>query len=176
VRSYGTVLLLLVVMAAPIGCTHGTQEQGGHSAEAEAPTDTAGVASDTSAGGEAPAAVSAPWKLPTPDLGYNAREGRALFRYYCATCHGDEGHGDGFNAYNLDPKPRDLADPAFQAKRSDSDLLAVIRSGGAVAGLSTGMPPWGHTLNERQLHDLVDYVRTLVPEAGSTSGAPSPQE
>jgi mono/diheme cytochrome c family protein len=172
VRSYGTVLLLLVVMAAPIGCTHGIQGQSGHSAETEAPADTAGDVGDTSAGGEAPAAASAPWKLPAPDLGYNAREGRALFRYYCATCHGEDGHGDGFNAYNLDPKPRDLADPAFQAKRSDSDLLAVIRSGGAVAGLSTGMPPWGRTLNERQLDDLVDYLRTLAVDADDPAAAP----
>jgi mono/diheme cytochrome c family protein len=54
-----------------------------------------------------------------PAAGYNVREGGVLFRHYCAVCHGGEGHGDGFNAYNLDPKPRDLADPAFQAQRSD---------------------------------------------------------
>jgi len=99
--------------------------------------------------------------LTQPDLGYNAREGRALFRHYCATCHGAEGHGDGFNAYNLDPKPRDLADPEFQSQRGDDDLAAVIRSGGGVAGLSTGMPPWGRTLNNRQIRNVVDYVRTL---------------
>jgi len=100
-------------------------------------------------------------ELTVPDLGYNAREGRALFRHYCATCHGAEGHGDGFNAYNLDPKPRDLADPAFQAQRSDDELAAVIRSGGGVAGLSTGMPPWGRTLAERRIRNIVDFVRTL---------------
>jgi len=107
------------------------------------------------------AASAAPPTLTVPDLGYNAREGRALFRHYCVTCHGAEGHGDGFNAYNLDPKPRDLADPAFQAERSDDDLAAVIRSGGGVAGLSTGMPPWGRTLAERQVRNIVDFVRTL---------------
>ncbi len=99
--------------------------------------------------------------LPQPDLGYNAREGRALYRHYCSTCHGAEGHGDGFNAYNLDPKPRDLADPAFQAKRTDDDLAAIVRSGGGVAGMSTAMPPWGRTLNERQIRNTVDYLRTL---------------
>ncbi len=101
--------------------------------------------------------------MPMPDLGYNARQGKALFDHYCSTCHGVEGHGDGFNAYNLDPRPRDLGDPAFQAKRSDAELIAVIRSGGPSAGLSTGMPPWGRTLNARQVGDLVAYVRTLKP-------------
>jgi len=115
--------------------------------------------------GTAPRADAAPKirALPVPDLGYNAREGRTLFAHYCATCHGDEGHGDGFNAYNLDPKPRDLADPAFQAKRSDDDLAAIIRSGGGVADMSTGMPPWEHTLGDRQIRNIVDYIRTLKP-------------
>ncbi len=109
-----------------------------------------------------PAVDSAPQPvLPEPDLGYNAREGRAVYRHYCVTCHGDEGHGDGFNAYNLDPKPRDLADPEFQAKRTDDDLAAVIRTGGGVAGLSSAMPPWGRTLDERQIGNVVDYIRTL---------------
>ena len=101
-------------------------------------------------------------KLPIPELGYNAREGCVVYRHYCLNCHGDEGKGDGFNAYNLDPKPRSLADSAFQAQHSDSDLVAAIRSGGGAVGLSTGMPPWGRTLNERQIQDVVDYLRTLV--------------
>jgi mono/diheme cytochrome c family protein len=114
--------------------------------------------------GSAPASGdSAAWTLPTPDLGYSAREGRAIFDHYCSTCHGAKGHGDGFNAYNLDPRPRDLGDPAFQKKRSDAELAAVIRSGGLSAGLSSGMPPWGHTLTTRQIGNLIAYLRTLEP-------------
>jgi mono/diheme cytochrome c family protein len=123
------------------------------------------VLAGSGCGGEDPSAPVAPPTpapaLTVPDLGYNAREGRALFLHYCATCHGAEGHGDGFNAYNLDPKPRDLGDPAFQAQRSEDDLAAVIRAGGGVAGLSTGMPPWGRTLADRQIRNIVDYIRTL---------------
>ena len=111
----------------------------------------------------APEPTSAESVLPLPELGYNARQGRALFLHYCATCHGAEGHGDGFNAYNLDPKPRDLGDPAFQAKHSDDELATVVRSGGGAAGLSNGMPPWGRTLGERQVRNLVAFVRTLTP-------------
>ena len=112
------------------------------------------------------------WQLPVPPLRYNAREGRASFRYYCAACHGDEGHGDGINAYNLDPKPRDLADTAFQSKRSDEELRAVIRSGGGVSGLSTGMPPWGRTLSEREIRNIVDYLRTLRGLSDAAQSAP----
>jgi mono/diheme cytochrome c family protein len=100
--------------------------------------------------------------LPIPDLGYNAREGRALYRHYCLNCHGEVGKGDGFNAYNLDPRPRSLADSTFQVQHSDADLLAAIRSGGGAVGLSTGMPPWGRTLGERRIQNVVVYLRTLA--------------
>jgi mono/diheme cytochrome c family protein len=100
--------------------------------------------------------------LPIPELGYTAREGRVLYRHYCMNCHGDEGKGDGFNAFNLDPKPRSLADSTFQATHTDADLLAAIRSGGSAVGLSTAMPPWGRTLNERQTQHVVEYLRTLT--------------
>ncbi|MFQ5700733.1 MAG: c-type cytochrome [Acidobacteriota bacterium] len=105
--------------------------------------------------------AAGPVTIPPPALGYNLREGRALFNHYCVTCHGEEGRGDGLNAYNLDPKPRDLTDPAFQRDRTDDDLESIIRSGGALGGLSPGMPPWGRTLNTRQIHNLVDYIRFL---------------
>ncbi|MFQ5670740.1 MAG: c-type cytochrome [Acidobacteriota bacterium] len=106
-----------------------------------------------------------------PTLGYNAREGRALYRHYCLPCHGEDGHGDGFNAYNLDPKPRDLAAAEFQGKRTDDELAAVIRTGGGVAGLSTGMPPWGRTLSQRQIENLVRYLRVLPATAQEETGS-----
>jgi len=105
--------------------------------------------------------------FPAPELGYNAREGQALFRHYCAPCHGEEGHGDGFNAFNLDPRPRDLGAPELQAQRSDEDLTSLLRTGGGAAGLSSAMPPWGRTLSERQIQSLLRYLRTLRPAQSS---------
>ena len=124
-----------------------------------APHLTAGVESTAV---ESAAEVYSAAKLPIPELGYDAREGRTLYRHYCLNCHGQEGNGNGFNAYNLDPRPRSLADSTFQAQHSDADLLVAIRSGGGAVGLSTGMPPWGRTLNERQILNLVEYLRTLT--------------
>jgi mono/diheme cytochrome c family protein len=134
--------------AAPSGAQAGAPVGANHAAEAQPGSAAAG--------------------LPIPALGYNAREGAAVYRHYCSTCHGDEGHGDGFNAYNLDPKPRDLGDPAFQSKKTDEDLVAVIRSGGGSAGLSTGMPPWGRTLSERKVLNVVEFLRTLPQKSEST--------
>jgi mono/diheme cytochrome c family protein len=92
---------------------------------------------------------------------YEARMGKVTFTYYCQTCHGETGAGDGFNAFNLDPHPRDLSAPDFQKKKSDADLADAIRRGGSGVGLSALMPPWGHTLSDRQIGELVLYVRTL---------------
>jgi mono/diheme cytochrome c family protein len=108
-----------------------------------------------------PAASDAAAAPPPPPPGYEARLGHDVFAHYCATCHGDAGAGDGFNAYNLDPHPRDLSDPAFQNKKSDADLADTIRRGGAGVGLSNLMPPWGKTLSERQVAQVVLYVRSL---------------
>jgi mono/diheme cytochrome c family protein len=120
-----------------------------------------------------PAPVASGWTMPTPEQGYNVREGKSLYRYYCLTCHGDEGHGDGLNAYNLDPKPRDLADPAFQAKKTDDELAAVVQSGGGAAGLSTAMPPWGRTLSSRQVRNIVRYLRVLAAPPTPPQAPPS---
>lgn len=109
----------------------------------------------------APGREAAEGVLPDPATGYNLREGKQVFQHYCAPCHGEEGDGHGFNAYSLDPKPRDLTDPAFRAERSDEDLTEIVRIGGGAAGLSTGMPPWGRTLNARQIRNTVLYLRTL---------------
>lgn len=146
----GTVAAVLAVAAlvGGAGCRSGRVSPAARPAAAPATADTSIYSAAT---------------LPIPELGYNAREGRALYRHYCLNCHGDEGRGDGFNAYNLDPKPQSLADSTFQSRHSDSDLVTAIRSGGAAVGGSNQMPPWGRTFNDRQISNLVEYLRTLQP-------------
>ena len=113
--------------------------------------------------------VAAPPKTPAaaktpaapPPLRYEVRLGKVTFTHYCQICHGESGAGDGFNAFNLDPHPRDLSDPEFQKKKSDAELADAIQRGGSGVGLSALMPPWGHTLSSRQIDELVLYLRTL---------------
>jgi mono/diheme cytochrome c family protein len=102
---------------------------------------------------------------------YELRLGKGIYRHYCQTCHGETGVGDGFNAFNLDPRPRDLSDPALQKKKSDAELADTIRRGGAGVGLSALMPPWGHTLSARQIDEVILSVRALRKGAGPESGA-----
>ena len=106
----------------------------------------------------APAAVTP--AAPAAHVPYEARVGGEVYRHYCQTCHGDTGAGDGFNAFNLDPRPRDFSDPAL-LKKPDADIRDAIRRGGAGVGLSPLMPPWGRTLSERQIDDVILYLHTL---------------
>src|SRR5689334_20124490 len=63
-------------------------------------------------------------------LSYEQREGRDLFLKYCSVCHGDQGKGDGFNAFNLDPKPRNLADDKYMHTLAYDRIAQTIREGG----------------------------------------------
>jgi mono/diheme cytochrome c family protein len=121
-------------------------------------------------------AVSRSAAAPTPEPSYELRLGKELFRHYCQTCHGETGAGDGFNAYNLEPRPKDLSDPVFQKQKRDAELADAVRRGGAGVGLSPLMPPWGHTLSARQIDELILYLRALAKQArprGPVSNASS---
>ena len=92
---------------------------------------------------------------------YELEIGKEVYQTHCAACHGDTGAGDGFNSFNLDPHPRDLTDPAFQKSKSNAELTDGIRRGGAGVGLTSLMPPWGHTLDGRHIDAVVLYIRSM---------------
>lgn len=148
------VKLLLLVLAA-CGCGH---QQG--SAEVT-PAQAVSAAADTQA---ASPQVADTLKV---QLTYEQRKGQRLFIHYCAVCHGEEGAGDGFNAWNLDPKPRDLSDGPFQQAVSDDWLAEVIAQGGRGVSRSPLMPAWGHTLTERQIREVISFIRILPPKLAS---------
>jgi mono/diheme cytochrome c family protein len=90
----------------------------------------------------------------------------ALYADRCSSCHGNAGRGDGPAGRALEPRPRDFADPAWQATTSDERIRFVIRSGGRAAGLSALMAPHAD-LSDEQLDALVAWIRSV----GSLSSA-----
>jgi mono/diheme cytochrome c family protein len=91
----------------------------------------------------------------------DVEQGKKLYGQFCVTCHGQSGKGDGPGAAALNPKPRDHTDKEYMSKLSDDDLLKVIKNGGASIGKSPLMPPWGASLKDDQIQDIIAYVRTL---------------
>lgn len=92
----------------------------------------------------------------------NQTEGRKLYGAYCATCHGDRGKGDGVAAGSLPIKPKDHTDGVTMNPLTDQFLGDVITKGGGAVGKSAFMPAWGSSLNEKQVRDIVAYIRSLA--------------
>ncbi|HWR83165.1 MAG TPA: c-type cytochrome [Candidatus Deferrimicrobium sp.] len=90
-----------------------------------------------------------------------ASRGGELYSRYCSVCHGATGKGDGFNAFNLNPKPRNFSDTAFVRQLDTTLIREAISRGGRAVGLSGLMPPWRYTLTKRDIDDLVIYVAKL---------------
>lgn len=103
--------------------------------------------------------------------------GEAVYRQYCAVCHGATGEGDGPNAaYLEDDRPRDLTDARYMARLTDEQVVEVIRGGGGAVGRSRFMPAWGDTLSAQQIADLVAYTRTLSKQQQTAPVAADPPE
>ena len=77
---------------------------------------------------------------------------RALFNTQCASCHGEEGHGDG--PMGAMSRPADLASQAVQS-RSDEELTRVIAQG------RNRMPAFGDRLPPDAYPLLVRLIRTF---------------
>lgn len=79
----------------------------------------------------------------------------------CSACHGDSGKGDGPAAFALNPKPRNYTDCAVMSKKSDAELFKVIKEGGPAVGLSPLMAPFGGQLNDKEVWDVVAFIRSI---------------
>jgi len=86
--------------------------------------------------------------------------GRAIYQAKCATCHGDDGRGDGPAASGLEPPPANLAAGRLKAANSSEDLYRRIRVGIP----ESGMAGFGD-LSERETWAVVAYLeREIVPD------------
>jgi mono/diheme cytochrome c family protein len=118
---------------------------------------TPGQKGDTAAVGDsASQAVAA---QPVHPLSYEQRQGKFLYGKYCMVCHGEEGKGDGFNAFNLDPKPRDFTDARLMNALTDEKLEQTIGGGGRSVNKSIMMPSWGGRLKKEEIGYLIAYIR-----------------
>jgi mono/diheme cytochrome c family protein len=71
----------------------------------------------------------------------------ALFKEYCAKCHGEDGKADTPKGRQL--MAQDMTDPEWQAEESDAELIKTVTKGGE------DMPPFGKKLSKEQIESLV---------------------
>jgi mono/diheme cytochrome c family protein len=68
------------------------------------------------------------------------KEAEEIYKSRCSLCHGPTGKGDGPAGAALNPKPRDLGDPAWQKSVTDEHIEKIILGGGSAVGKSPLMP------------------------------------
>ena len=89
-------------------------------------------------------------------LGGPSRAGLARYDQLCRACHGAPGGPLGALGGGLNPPPPDLSREQTQ-RRTDGQLYFVLRHGVR----HTGMPAFGATRSERELWELVSFLRYL---------------
>jgi mono/diheme cytochrome c family protein len=88
--------------------------------------------------------------------------GKATYDQYCATCHGDTGQADGPGAANLPIKPPPFTDGRLMNPLPDDFLFKVVSEGAGAVGLAPQMPAFRPPLTDRQIQDVIGYVRTFA--------------
>ncbi len=83
---------------------------------------------------------------------------KKLFEYHCATCHGEDGKG---TKRGRELKAPNLADPDWQVKKKDSEILDSIVNG------KNKMPRWSDKLKPEEIQALARYIRKLAPKKRS---------
>lgn len=91
--------------------------------------------------------------------------GERVFMMYCASCHGEDGSGQGPAARSLVKPPRDFraADFAYVSGGpgelpTDADLDVTIRNG----RVENGMPAW-NGLTDPDRHAVIQFIKTFSP-------------
>jgi mono/diheme cytochrome c family protein len=111
--------------------------------------------------GTADSTAVKPLVASTVELTYEERQGKVLFAKYCSVCHGAEGKGDGFNAFNLEPHPRDLSDKQYMNAFTEERLYQTIELGGRGMNKSPSMPSWGGRLSRQEIRYVIAFVESM---------------
>jgi len=90
-------------------------------------------------------------------------EAETMWKNRCATCHGENGKGDGAAAAALTPKPRDFTAESWQSSVSDEHIEKIIAEGGQAVGLSMLMPANPDLV---QKPDVIKALRAHVRSLG----------
>jgi len=97
-------------------------------------------------------------KNPVPMSTESIEAGRKLYQRHCAGCHGPGGKGDGSLALS-GGTPSDLTDDTWDHGSTDGEIFTVIRD-----GVSSDMLGYKDKLDEKQIWQLVNFIRSIGPK------------
>jgi mono/diheme cytochrome c family protein len=102
--------------------------------------------------------------VPVPGDQGDATAGQALYqRYGCINCHGPNGLGGVPNPQSPDTVIPPLTGADFTGEFNTGAKIAEVIRSGSVLGKApiVSMPHWGAILTDRQIAQLVAYIKTL---------------
>ena len=106
-------------------------------------------------------ALAAAALLLTPDISRADPPIDQVYNVYCAQCHGLKRNGTGVNLPGLSVRPRDHTDSKGMSDTPDDELFKAIKDGGLAVNKSVLMPTWGKVLSDKQITEMVKYLRTV---------------
>lgn len=99
-----------------------------------------------------------------------ADSGAALYRAWCASCHGADGRGVPAATARLEVPPADLRACKASSAETEDRWIGIVTKGGAAFGLSLDMPAYGDAATPEQIRAVVRYARSLCGERGWPPG------
>jgi len=108
-------------------------------------------------------------------LNYQQAQGKRVFYQYCVWCHADSTPAGPSNRSNLNPNPPLASDGATLNLLSDDFMRNVITLGGAAAGKSAAMPPWGETLSQDDIEAVIAFYRAIAQPPYQVPTRPGPK-
>ncbi len=97
-------------------------------------------------------------KNPVPIDAASVEAGKVLYKRHCASCHGPNAKGDGGMALS-GGTPSDLTDETWDYGSTDGEIFVAIRD-----GVSADMLAYKEKLNEKQIWQVVNFLRSLGPK------------
>jgi len=92
--------------------------------------------------------------------------GKLIYQAKCVQCHGETGEGHGEQAPMYSVQPSDFTDGKKMDQMSDGELFWKIAKG------RRPMPGYQGKLSEREMWEVVAYIRTFAQKPGANSSAP----
>ena len=96
--------------------------------------------------------------------------GEQIYRTTCAACHGADGKGAPRTTVGFAETLPDLTDCKLTSSEMDADLVAIIRDGAPVRGLTRIMPAFRDLLTAAEIRSVIDYIHSLCHESGWPRG------